>query len=129
MKSCTILWYIADYFLEWEMFQTKFVEIIKIHILYSVTFCENRALYEIMWKKYGNARQAIDHNIIWCMRFGCWIIKSTDTNTQNMWYLLVFRCNNIYAKVPHCYYYNTLFVLINSPLNDVQISSNDIKYK
>jgi len=48
MKSCTILWYIADYFLEWEMFQTKFVEIIKIHILYSVTFCENRALYEIM---------------------------------------------------------------------------------
>jgi hypothetical protein len=32
------LQYLAEYFLEWETFQTKFVEKIKRHILYSVTF-------------------------------------------------------------------------------------------
>jgi len=33
------------------MFQTKVVEKIKIHVLYSVTFCTvNLAICEIMWK-------------------------------------------------------------------------------
>jgi hypothetical protein len=33
------LWqYLAKFFLEWEMFQIKVLEKIKIHILYSVTF-------------------------------------------------------------------------------------------
>ena len=44
--------YLAQFFLEWEMFQTKVVEKIKTQILFSVTFFffENRAVYEIMWK-------------------------------------------------------------------------------
>jgi hypothetical protein len=46
------------------MFQTKFVEKIKTHILCSVTFfSENRAVYEIMWKKYCRAGQATDGNM------------------------------------------------------------------
>jgi hypothetical protein len=40
--------YLAQFFLECEMFQTKVIESIKTHILCS--FCLNRALYEIMWK-------------------------------------------------------------------------------
>jgi hypothetical protein len=32
------------------MFQTKAVKKIKTHILYSITFSKNRAVYEIMWK-------------------------------------------------------------------------------
>jgi hypothetical protein len=32
------------------MFQTKVIEKIKIHILFSLTFPENPAVYEIMWK-------------------------------------------------------------------------------
>ena len=32
------------------MFQTKVVETIKTHILYSGTFFKNRTVYEIMWK-------------------------------------------------------------------------------
>jgi hypothetical protein len=41
------------------MFQTKVVEKIKTHILFSVTFPENRAVYEIMWKNMvqGNRPQ------------------------------------------------------------------------
>jgi hypothetical protein len=52
MKTTIRFWsYVAQFFLEWEMFQTKVVEKIKTHILCSVTFFfENRAVYEIMWK-------------------------------------------------------------------------------
>jgi len=56
--------YLAHFFLEWEMFQTKFVEKIKTHILCSMTFFfENCAVYEIMWKKYCRAGQAADDNM------------------------------------------------------------------
>ena len=48
-------------------------------------FFKNPALYEIMWKKYGRARQETDDNIIQRMRFACWIIKiRIQTHTQNM---------------------------------------------
>jgi len=44
--------YLAQFFLEWEMFQTKVVQKIKTHILCSVTFfSKNLAVYQIMWKK------------------------------------------------------------------------------
>jgi hypothetical protein len=56
------------------MFLTNVVEKIEAHILRSIAFfLENRAVYEIMWKKYGRARQAKDDNIIWPMPFACWI--------------------------------------------------------
>jgi hypothetical protein len=43
--------YVAELFLEWEMFQTKVVEKIKTHILCSITFfSEIRDVYEILWK-------------------------------------------------------------------------------
>ena len=54
MKTFSHLWrYFAKFFLEWEMFQIKVVEKIKTYILCSVTFffSENRAVYEIMWRK------------------------------------------------------------------------------
>jgi hypothetical protein len=35
-----------------------------------------------MGKKCGRARQATDNNIIWRMRFACWITKATDTHSQ-----------------------------------------------
>ena len=46
------------------MFQTKVVEKIKTHILYSIFFYENDAVREILWKKYGTARQATDYNVM-----------------------------------------------------------------
>jgi hypothetical protein len=45
------------------MFQIHVTEKIKIHILCSVTFSENRAVYEIISKKYGGAREAADENM------------------------------------------------------------------
>ena len=33
-------------------------------------------------KKYGRASQATDDNIIQCMRFACWITKTTGTHSE-----------------------------------------------
>jgi len=56
--------HLAQFFLEWEMFMTKVVQKIKTHILCSITFCRNRTVYEIMWKKiYFRAGQGTDCNM------------------------------------------------------------------
>ena len=48
-------------------------------ILCSITFfSENGAVYEIMRKKYGRARQTTDDNIIRRVSFACWITKATS---------------------------------------------------
>jgi len=44
------------------MFPREVVEKFKTHILCSVTLSRNRAVYKIMWKKYGTAGQARDDN-------------------------------------------------------------------
>jgi hypothetical protein len=85
MKSCVHMWQCLAEFLEWEMFQTKFVEKIKTHLIYVNFFFENRAVYEIIWKKYCTAGQATDDNIINCMRFTCWV-NATDKHSE---YLIV----------------------------------------
>jgi hypothetical protein len=52
------------------------------HFMFNTIFPENRAIYEIMWEKYGRARQATDDNMIRRMRFACWITKATDTHSE-----------------------------------------------
>ena len=60
---------------------------IKTHILCSITYLsppsipENCAVYEIM-EEYGRAQQATDDNIMWHMRFACWITKATNTPSE-----------------------------------------------
>ena len=63
MKTNIHFWsYIAHLFLEWEMFETKGVEKIKVHILYSVTFFrKSYRLWENV-EKYCRAGQATDYN-------------------------------------------------------------------
>ena len=53
---------------------------------------ENIAVYGIMWKKFGTARQATDDNIIWRMRIACWVTKDTHRHSE---YLLLFHGNKI----------------------------------
>jgi hypothetical protein len=55
MDMFSHLWqHIAEFFLEWETFRIKVVEKTKKHILCSITFTENRAVYEI--EEYGAVR-------------------------------------------------------------------------
>jgi len=63
------------------MFQAKVVEKIKTHILCSLTFFpENRAVYDIMWTKYGRARKATGGT--WRMRIARRITKATKTDSK-----------------------------------------------
>ena len=73
--------YLAQFFLEWETFQTKVVEKIKTHILCTVTFfSENHAVYGIMWK---NMLQPDRSNMtIWRMRIAWCIPKAKITHSE-----------------------------------------------
>jgi hypothetical protein len=62
------------------MFQTKVVEEMKTHILCSVTFFLNPAVYEIMWKNV--VERGRPQMTIWRMRIARWIPKATNTHTQ-----------------------------------------------
>jgi hypothetical protein len=77
---CAFRWYLAELFLEWEIFPVKVVRKIKTRILWSVIFFpENGAVYEIIWKNMiGPHRPQMD-NITRHIRCACWINKATDT--------------------------------------------------
>jgi hypothetical protein len=80
----------------------------------SNNFSENRAVYEIMWKKYGTARQAIDGNIIWRMRFACGITKQTDTHSEYVT-LIAFPRQNWLRERASILRYTYTAVLFNKP--------------
>jgi hypothetical protein len=65
MKTTRYFWsYLGQFFLEWEMFQTKVVEQLKTHILCSIfLFLRNRAVYEITWDKYRRAGRTTYDNM------------------------------------------------------------------
>jgi len=50
--------YLAEFLLEWEIFQTKVIEKIKTHILWSLYIFLNHAVYEIMWKNTAEGDKA-----------------------------------------------------------------------
>ena len=55
MKTNIHFWsYLAEFFLEWEVFQKKIVQEMKTHISYSITFVKKKtsAVHEIMWKNF-----------------------------------------------------------------------------
>ena len=50
VKTYVHLSFISEFFLKWEMFQTKVVEKIKTHFMFRAFFSENGTVHEIMWK-------------------------------------------------------------------------------
>jgi len=66
MKTLVLFWYLTEFFLQWEMFQAKFVERNTTHVLCSISsFSENCAIYEIIWKNIEQpGRQATDDIIM-----------------------------------------------------------------
>ena len=79
MKSNVLLWlYLAQLFLEWKIFQTKFVEKVETHILCSVIFFVNNTFWEIIWKYV--VEQGRPQLTIWRTCMACWITKATNTH-------------------------------------------------
>jgi hypothetical protein len=77
IKTNVHLWsHIAQFILEWEMFQTKVVEKIETHILCSINFfSENRIIYKTMWKNMvkPDRLHTIQHGI-----YGLWFRASSN---------------------------------------------------
>jgi hypothetical protein len=65
-----------------KCFRQKLYRNKNTHSIFNNYFPESRAVCEIMWKKYGRARQATDDNIIRRMRISCWIPMATNTHSQ-----------------------------------------------
>ena len=68
-------------FLEWDIFQKKFVEKIQTKFYVPPPFFFNRAAYGTKYCKTG---QATDDSIIRRMRIACWTPKAA-THTTNIW--------------------------------------------
>jgi hypothetical protein len=69
MKTFLHLWqYLAELFLEWEIFQIKVVEKIKTHILCTVTFFRKLRLLWDNVQKCGGAKESTNDVTIWRIR-------------------------------------------------------------
>ena len=62
MKTCVHLWYLAEFLLQLEVFQTNIVDKIKTHVLYSVSFFPKTVSLWDNVEKYVIATQATDDN-------------------------------------------------------------------
>jgi hypothetical protein len=82
MKTDIHLWSYLAQFLEWETFQTKAVEKIKIHFSFSTIPFSKIVPFMRQCAKYRTARLAMDDNIIRRMRIAYWIPKATNTHSE-----------------------------------------------
>ena len=80
MKTSSHLWqYLADFFLEREIFQIKVVEKNKTRIFSSVTFFRKLCRFLDKAEKCGGARGTTNDVTIWGIRVACWISEATCT--------------------------------------------------
>jgi hypothetical protein len=78
MKSYVSLWYVAEFFLEWEMFQTKVVEKIKTRVLcYATPPRKSYRLWDNV-EKYCRA----DRPQMATQYCACVLTRATDTQSE-----------------------------------------------
>ena len=108
MKTDIYFWsYLAQFFLEWKMFQIKVLEKFWTHILYSVTFFLKLCrLWDNLEKTF--VERGKPQKTIWRMRIACWIPKATNTHTGCVILIdfstttMVVRTRLIGALYVHC---------------------------
>ena len=107
------LWtYLAEIVSDWEMFQTIVVEKIKICILCSIAFFENRVVYEIMWEnsvELDRPQMTTEHGA--CASRVGYLRLHTGTHSVSNMYCFSTGCTN----APHCYVICHVPVLLLSP--------------
>jgi len=112
MKTITHLQsHLAQFALEWEMFQTNLQRKSK-HILCLVIFFENPFVCEIMWDSTVESERP--QMTVWHMRIACWILTATNTHSEYV-ILIAFHCKNGCMNTPHFYViriWHVLFILI-----------------
>jgi hypothetical protein len=81
IKMISYLRHLAEFFLEWEMFQIKVVEKIKTHISCSVTSSRKSCRLWDNVEKYGGGRETADDKRI-RRRVACWITRVIRTQAR-----------------------------------------------
>ena len=119
MTSTLFCSYRAQFFSEWEMFQTKVEEKIKTQLF------KDCAMYEIMWKNIAQPKRL--HTTTRHMRVSRWVNKATNTHSWNMWYLLIFYCINGWTNVHQCYVICTWPVLFDN--KQIQLWRKNVNIK
>jgi hypothetical protein len=71
--------YLAPFFLEWYMFQTKAVEKKNTHFMFSNYFLKI-VLFEILWKNIVDPERP--QVTIWHMCNSCWVPKATNKHLE-----------------------------------------------
>ena len=82
----THLWsYLAQFVLEWEMFQIKFVEKIDSHFMFNKLLFEDRAVWDNV-ETYCRAGQ-VTQKTVWRIRIACWVTTATNTHSVNVMFI------------------------------------------
>jgi len=100
MKTYVHLWYLAKFFLKWDVSDKCCRENQNTHVMSSDVFLKLWRFWDIV-EKYGTAGQATDGNIKRCMRIACRI--TVATNTERICNTLAFPWKNFYANTPTRY--------------------------
>ena len=115
MQTDIYFWsYLAHFFLEWEMFQTKVVEKIKTHILCSVTFFKKSYRLWDNVEKYGTAGQTAVDNMAYAL---CVLVISGYKHTLTICNIHCFPTTTMVARARFIVIYTTLPVLLTQTSN------------
>jgi hypothetical protein len=71
-------WYLAEFFLEWEIFEMKVLEKTKTDVLCSISFSNKSCRFWDNVENYIGIRETTEKNIL-RMRFADWIPKAKNT--------------------------------------------------
>jgi len=82
------------------------------HLTFSNCFIRTSCRLWDNVEKCGSAGQATVHNMIWRMRFACWITKATETHSKYV-ILIALPRQNSYANAPQCHIIRPLFLLLS----------------
>jgi hypothetical protein len=124
MKSARHFWsYLAQFFLEWEMFRTKVVDEIRTRIFCSITFCSKIIAFMICGKMLKSRTGHRWQYGACALHFG---YPRLQTHTRNMQYLWLLHGNNVCTISPHCYVTCALSVLF--VFGDTRRLNREMKY-
>jgi len=107
-KYIYFLLYLAQFFLEWEMFQIKVTKKIKTCTSCSIMLLQKSSHLWDNVGKHGATREATGDNLIWCMWIACWLNKVTDTYLEYV-ILIAFPWQHWCLNVTFIYTLTVLF--------------------
>jgi hypothetical protein len=101
--SVNLWFYVAEFFLDRDKFQTKRVGEVKTHILCSIMLFWRSFRLRDDVENYGREREKVEGGHSW--QYGTCVLhagyKWLQSHTQNMSYLLLFHDNNSCTNAPH----------------------------